>query len=480
VNSTLPARAPVNAIAARPGRPAPLLTARGPALRIATNGPSAVIVGQEASYTVVIHNEGTTAATGVYLRVGLPSFVRVAAEGSAPDTGPAHDMDQEQRLVWSIAEIPANGSEQVTIRVTPTENRPIPLQVDWTTRPISAQTEIEVLQPQLEVAVSGPRDVLYGETAVYTIKLSNPGTGDASDVAVEFAYGDQRLEPKPLGTLSAGQHVELKVELNAREAGTVQMTAVATAGGGLRADARQELLVRRAKLEVDVEGDRVAFAGSAATYRVTVRNSGNAPAADAQVALSLPPGAKFLGGDGWKSANDGYVVPLGTLQPNANRTLNLQCQLMSSGDNQLAARLTGAGDLDSHDSWVTRVEALADLKLTVNDPQGPVAVTKEAVYELHIVNRGSKAATNIHVVAQFSQGIEPVAASGATSQIMPGQVVFNAIPRVEPGQEITLVVKARAEGEGTKRFRAEVTSEDHDLQLVAQETTFFYSDANAK
>ena len=127
----------------------------------------------------------------------------------------------------------------------------------------------------------------------------------------------------------------------------------------------------------------------------------------------------------------------------------------------------------------TQVLALADLKLTINDPQGPVPLNKEAVYELRIVNRGSKAATRIGVVAQFSQGIEPVGSSVA-AQIVPGQVIFESIPRIEPGQEMTLLVRARADSEGTKRFRAEVTSDDSDTQLVAQETTYFYRDANAK
>jgi hypothetical protein len=100
------------------------------------------------------------------------------------------------------------------------------------------------------------------------------------------------------------------------------------------------------------------------------------------------------------------------------------------------------------------------------------------VYEIHIANRGTKAATKVSVIAQFSQGIEPITATGAQAEVVPGQVVFQVIPKIEPGQELTLVVRARAESEGNKRFRAEVTSEESDTQLVAQETTYFYADSS--
>ncbi len=80
------------------------------------------------------------------------------------------------------------------MRITPMDGKPIDLFVDWTIRPVSAMAQIEVQQPQLEMSVFGPKDIAYGETAKYTIRLSNPGNGDAEDVVVAstnaslFAY----------------------------------------------------------------------------------------------------------------------------------------------------------------------------------------------------------------------------------------------------------------------------------------------------
>ena len=54
-------------------------------------------------------------------------------------------------------------------------------------------------------------------------------------------------------------------------------------------------------------------------------------------------------------------------------------------------------DLIAGDTFVTRVKALADLKLVVNDPPGPTALGNEATYEILVVNRGTKAAHHVQV-----------------------------------------------------------------------------------
>jgi uncharacterized repeat protein (TIGR01451 family) len=457
-----------------------VIQSRGPALRVETTGPKTLKLGSEAAYVIHIHNDGDVEANDVFIRAGLPASAKVVAEGSSADAARTTDAPNEQRFVWTIARLPARGSETLTMRVTPMDSTPLDLYVDWTTRPISAVAQIEVQQPQLEMSVFGPKDIAYGEAAKYTIRLSNPGNGDADQVTVDFGYGQEKLEPKTIGTLAAGQQQEISLELIARQAGALPVIAVATAAGGLRAEASQEVLVRRAALEAEVTGDPAIFAGSPATYRVVLRNAGNAAANQVSATVLLPEGAQVLRtGDEAKPTQNGLVWNVGILPPNGERTLEVQAMLTVAGDNAVNVRVSGASDLETTGSFVTRVEALADLKLTVNDPQGPIAVGQEAVYEIHITNRGTKAATKINVVAQFSPGIEPIEATGAQAELVPGQVLFEAVPRIDPGQEVTLIVRAKADAQGPKRFRAEVSCEELDTQLVAQETTYFFTDSSS-
>jgi hypothetical protein len=102
------------------------------------------------------------------------------------------------------------------------------------------------------------------------------------------------------------------------------------------------------------------------------------------------------------------------------------------------------------------------------------------VYEVRIVNRGTKAAEQINVVAQFSEGVEPIEAHGGTANIVPGQVVFNPIARVGAGEELLLKVIARADRKGNHRFRAQVTCADPETRLVAEESTYYFKARTAR
>jgi hypothetical protein len=149
---------------------------------------------------------------------------------------------------------------------------------------------------------------------------------------------------------------------------------------------------------------------------------------------------------------------------------------MTPGENRIDAVVKSEGGLEKSASFTTRVEALADLKLTVSDPSGPTALGTNAVYEVHITNRGSKAAERIKIVAQFSEGVEPQEANGGAADIVPGQVLFHPISRIEPGAELVLKIIAKADKAGNHRFRAELTAGDPDTRLIAEESTYYFGE----
>jgi hypothetical protein len=151
--------------------------------------------------------------------------------------------------------------------------------------------------------------------------------------------------------------------------------------------------------------------------------------------------------------------------------------LVTDGQNSFTAKVQGTDNLAASDTAVTTVEALADLKLIVNDPKGPVPVGKDITYEIQVLNRGSKEATDIDLVAQFSEGIEPSSASGHASEIVPGQVIFKPIASLPAGGQVTVKVVAVAQKAGNLRFRAELSCGEPETKLVSEETTRFYGPA---
>ena len=160
--------------------------------------------------------------------------------------------------------------------------------------------------------------------------------------------------------------------------------------------------------------------------------------------------------------------------------MELRCIVNWAGDNTLeVAADADQGNLATSNSITTHVVALADLKLEVSDPKGPIAVGKEALYEVRVRNRGSNAAEQVNVVALFSEGIEPVGVEGGQHSIENGRVAFRTIEGLPAGREIIFKIRAIAKQAGTHVFRAEVLCRELETKLAAEETTRFYLDQNA-
>jgi hypothetical protein len=209
-----------------------------------------------------------------------------------------------------------------------------------------------------------------------------------------------------------------------------------------------------------------------------VGNSGDSTASNVTATLNLPTGLKLENaGDGKIDAAGGRITwNLGTLRPGIERALEVTCQMNQSGLHRLEMQVAGDGEVSSTGFASTEVEALADLKLVVNDPAGPLPVGKEAEYQIRIHNRGTKAAERVVVKALFSDGVEVVRVSGGKGDIAKGSVGFAPIPRINPGQEVVLTVTANAWRMGSHVFRAEVECVDPETRLASQETTRFYGD----
>ena len=81
---------------------------------------------------------------------------------------------------------------------------------------------------------------------------------------------------------------------------------------------------------------------------------------------------------------------------------------------------------------------------------------------------------------QFSDGIEPTQAIGLKHKLVPGQVLFSPIQRIDPGQEMVFKVEAKASKSGTHIFRAQLTCDDSDSREIAEGTTRFFGESTAQ
>ncbi len=462
------------------------LSQQGPTLRVEAQGPKAIAVGKDATYRIRLINQGNVTAPRVVVTATLPVSVQItSAQARLGKVNKTVDSAGGQLVTWSLDQVSASSQQELAVTLKATENKPLDFKVDWVYRPASLAARIDVQQPQLAVNVDGPVEMRYGETKVFKVKLSNPGNGPAENVSVNIAATGANGRPNRIGTLAAGTSRTLELELTANQAGTMQIRAVARGDGALQAESTHEIRVRKAELAVRITAPDLVYAGTTATYKIHVSNRGDAVAEGVIMQVELPNGAKNgIGVDKKPITLDQPRWRIGDLSPGAERVYSMQCDLNVAGKNQLVARIHGADDTAASDTALTTVEAIADLKLVINDPKGPVPVGQDVVYEIKILNRGSKEARNVTVVAQFSEGIEPSATAGQRGEIVPGQVVFDPIESIPAGGEIAMKITARADKAGNARFRAELNCTAPETKLVAEESTRFYgkapSEANSR
>jgi uncharacterized repeat protein (TIGR01451 family) len=452
---------------------------------VETAGPQKLSVGKEAAYQLTLTNTGEVAAEEVVVSVELPTWAEViGTEATHGTVNLSSPIDNVLPLQWKILQVAAGSSERLTLRVIPREGRPFDLAVRWACKPLAAQATIEVQEPKLAMHLEGPREVYFGRKELFTLKLANNGTGDAENVLLRLipvGGGENQQATHSVGTLAAGEEKAIEVELTARHPGTLEIQLEAQADGGLRAELLEKILVRRAELKVEVQGPRVQFVGANAQYRINVANPGNASAQKLKFTVTLPPGAKYvagLEGSHVEAAEGKLHWRLESLPPGREQSFLLRCILGTAGVNRLEVAAQADDELNAAAATTTQVAAMADLVLEVKDPVAPVPVGEEAVYELRVYNRGSKAAENVEVLVFFSNGVEPTSAQGATHRRQPGQVVFNPISSLAPGGEILLKVHAKAEVAGSHVFRAEVHSKPQGARVVTEKTTHFYQDSS--
>jgi uncharacterized repeat protein (TIGR01451 family) len=505
-NETLPSAPPVAApAAAQPApaaaapavaapavreadRPNLLISRRSPLLTVDVSGPETVTVGKSSTYVVAVQNSGEVPAHDVVVTVMIPAWADLTEAkptgGNATNPFSANrdkEADHYEPLQWKLPRLDGKGRERMTLKLTPRKSLRFDLAVQWTFSPVGSQAMVEVREPKLEMSLSGPQEVFFGEKKIYRLTLANPGTGDAENITlhVQVGRGQDQSATDRLPLLKAGESKVIELELEARQPGALAIQAHAAADNGLESELAEEIVVRRAALAITVEAPTSKYARSEALYRVHVSNPGNAKAENIEVVAHLPPGAQLLAagrGAAHDTVNNRLTWILPNLAAETEQMLELRCILQQPGENRLRVDAAAAGDLAAVGAGATQVEAIADLKLEIKDPPGAVAVGEEVIYELIVSNRGTKQADNVEVFAYFSPGIEPVSVEGGEAKIAAGDglVEFAPLGSLPAGAEVLLKVRAKADRAGSHVFRGEVVCQPLEIKLAADEITRFY------
>jgi len=442
--------------------------------------PTEMRVGKPATFTVKVRNTGAVAAANVEIVDQVPRGTRLTG------TTPRASQSPQGELVWAIGTLQPGDEETVSMQLMPTDEGEIG-SVATVHFSAAASAKVKATRAELIVETSAPGKVLIGEPLVLKIELSNPGSGPATGVTLAErippsmghpAGGDLEYE---IGTLGPGESRTLELEMLARQPGPVENVLTARGDGNLRGEHRIQWEVIAPQLQVNVAGSRRRFLEREAVYELAVSNPGTAPADQVELVAHLPEGLKFVSANNaghYDEASQAVYWRLEELPVRESGTVELVTMPVQSGDYELAVESSANGQVEVAERHPVRIEGIAAIMYEVRDVTDPIQVGGETLYEIRVLNQGSKASSNVRLAIDIPPEMEFVSAEGPTRHALSGrQILFDGLARLAPKADTTYRVRVRGIQPGDLRLRVQLlTDEMRGIPVTKEESTRVYSD----
>ena len=341
------------------------LDVREPKLALKAAMPGQVLAGDLATIALTVSNPGDAKVEHVKVRVSL-------SEGL--------EYGMSKTTEFNLEGIGANESRTVLVQCMAKSTGPQSCTAVASAEPgLEARGEgtVEVVAPRVDVAVTGPKMRYLDRHALYTLKISNPGTATANHVTVsdivpagfkvvgasDGAHHDfaARTVVWFLGDLAPGHAKEVKLDLLAINPGEFKNQVVVTAARGLRTGS--EVFTRIEGLPglqmelVDLE-DPVEM-GKEMSYEVRLSNTGTKTETNVQLTCTMPQrmelrGAKCSAGVPFRVQGREIVFAvIPRLSPRADVIYRINVRSLVAGDVRFQARVRA----DSLETPVLREES---------------------------------------------------------------------------------------------------------------------------
>ncbi len=469
--------------------------------------PDPVVAGETLTYTLVVHNDGPSDATGVTVVDDLPPDVQFVSAVSS--LGTASHADGQ--VTVELGNMAAGQSETMTIVVavspsardtlfntaTVTGNEP---EIDMDNNTASVVTTV---QPLIDLAITkadDPSTVLAGENLTYTLVVSNLGPSDATGVTVvdelpsevQFVSADSTqgvtsfddgIITVDLGDMAVGQSETVTIVVTVAPTARDTLVNTATVSGNEQEsdlsnneDSVQTTVQPLIDLAITKADDpSTVLAGENLTYTLVVSNLGPSNATGVTVEDQLPPGVQFVSAvtsQGVAShANGTVTVNMGDLAVNQSETVTMVVTVAPTATGTLINTATVSGNeqesdlTNNSDSVTTTIQPMVDLAIFKADSPDPVIAGQELTYILSVVNNGPSNATGVMVTDQLPEQVQFL--SGSASQ---GTLIHtNGMVSVDLGDmaagataTVNIVVHVDPSTRGIITNTANVTSNEPD------------------
>lgn len=332
------------------GTAASVFKVEEPLLKVATQVPAEVIVGDPLVQTVTITNPGTGVAQNVKIQVTAPDGL---------------EATRGDRSTIEIGALNPGESRTVRLSFTATAGGEQTLEVEASADSglnQVAEATVNVIAPSLAIAVEGPGLRYAGRDARYTLNITNEGQAATNNVRVthripkgfKFSKADKggTFDANTgcvnwfIGHLEPNQSAQVKLNLQATEIGQFEHQVFATAEHGVTAKADTTTKVEgSASLVLEIQDlDDPVEVGVETAYEVRISNTGSKAAQNVGLTFELPSGVELLNVQSATQhlAKNGLILfnDLPELAPGKTALFRIHVKGEAEGNQRVRARLT--------------------------------------------------------------------------------------------------------------------------------------------
>lgn len=444
--------------------PSPLIVPAGRAARLTTN---------------VRRAGGTLPATGWIVRYEVTGGVPA---GFAPGGQPAVEVPVDAQ---------GNASVDMTQLATTPGATSVSIQILRPGLAGSAEriavgqgfTSVTWSAPGLAVKVSGPTNIQQGHEATFRIDVTNPGDIVSRDVVVTdelppiLAYTGSNIAPQEfgnqrqwrLGDLPPRTTRTIEVRVQAVRGGEIRYRAHAQSADGVQAEDTLAARVAQPSLALAMSGPKTADVGETIQYRVEIANIGDQVLRNVTLTNRFDRGLEHAQGE-----RSPIVRSLGDLNPGERRLVGITFVVREPGEHchTLDASADGGELTTARECVVASVREVRNLQVTKMGPAEQV-VGGTAEYTIEVTNTGNSPLTNVRIVDQYADSLEPKAATnGYTAeagalhwtipQLDPGTVVRRRVSclclKADPAAINRVTVTTREQVTGSHEVRTRITA----------------------